>query len=368
MATIQETIESIISAGSWDQRVAKFRLIPQNHGTNDHTEIMSAVARALYVPYLAPDYAYVHELDFYGKDHFESLYAIADSATHGFTRIAVDDLASVIEAAPETLLVFRTIMGLTKQEFAHTTGIVAPSLNLNALSASKVDSMEQKKRAISKKEALVVANTLTNLIEGTLFGEPRGKVVSKQTKPDTDEGWKTVQTFARDGVPFSLFLHQRHYGGAFRQLLDATSTKRGDIIEDAVESLFLANGIPYIRTGSHNQADIARTFEVTVLPAPDFVVFDNKMALRGILECKLVNDGGTARDKAPRFSALKDEATRLGGIPLLAVLGGLGWKRLNDALGPVVRDTDGRVFTLRTLDQMLTVAPFPQLIDLLPRK
>jgi hypothetical protein len=25
-------------------------------------------------------------------------------------------------------------------------------------------------------------------------------------------------------------LHQRHYGRAFRQLLDATSTKRGDLL------------------------------------------------------------------------------------------------------------------------------------------
>jgi len=31
-----------------------------------------------------------------------------------------------------------------------------------------------------------------------------------------------------------MFLHQRLYGGAFRQILDATSTKRGDLIEEEV--------------------------------------------------------------------------------------------------------------------------------------
>lgn len=49
-------------------------------------------------------------------------------------------------------------------------------------------------------------------------------------------------------------------------------------------------------------------------------------------------------------------------MPLLAVLGGMGWARVNDTLGPVVRDTVGRVFTLATLPEMLSVAPFPTLI------
>jgi hypothetical protein len=80
--------------------------------------------------------------------------------------------------------------------------------------------------------------------------------------------------------------------------------------------------------------------------------------LRAILECKQANDGGTARDKAARFAALRTEAIRLGGVPLFAVLAGLGWQRTADTLGPVVRDTDGRVFTIRTLDAMMTVEPF----------
>lgn len=151
-------------------------------------------------------------------------------------------------------------------------------------------------------------------------------------------------------------------GGSFRQLLDATSTKRGNLLEDAVEELFTEHGIPYVRTGSHNQADIAKRFEIHVAPAPDFVVYDSAGSLRAMLECKLVNDGGTARDKALRFERLRAESIRLGGVPLLAVLAGLGWSRVNDTLGPVVRDTDGRVFTLSNLDDMLSVAPFPSLV------
>lgn len=199
---------------------------------------------------------------------------------------------------------------------------------------------------------------------GAMFGDPPGEVRTKQDKPDTADGWATVQDMAANGVPYSVFLHQRHYGGAFRQLLDATSTKRGDLIENAVEAIFVEHHIPYIRTGAHNQAEIAARFEVHVTPAPDFVVFDQTDRLQGMLECKGANDGGTARDKALRFERLHAEATRLGGVPLLAVLGGLGWTRVNDTLGPVVRDCDGRVFSVSNLPEMLTVAPFPSLTGL----
>ena len=157
-------------------------------------------------------------------------------------------------------------------------------------------------------------------------------------------------------------LHQRAYGGAFRQLLDATSSQRGDLLEDPVEELYVQHGIPYVRTGAHNQASVQERFGLTVRPAPDFVVFDNRNAsLRAILECKVANDGGTARDKAARFRSLRVEANRLGGVPVFAILGGLGWRRTADALGPVVRDTDGRTFTVATLGEMITVEPFPAL-------
>lgn len=364
MPSVQQTIASIVAAPTWDQRVARIRLIPQNHGTAEHAGIHAAVARDVYVPHLAPDFAYIHEAPFYEREYFEEVYEAASGGTSGFIYVTVDDLAKMIEDDPRTLLVFRTIMGLTKEEFAHSTTLAAGPLGLPGVSSGKVDAMERKGTATSADQARVVAETLSQVMAGTLFGDPPGDLKSKQDKPDTAGGWPTVEQLAADGVPYSLFLHQRHYGGAFRQVLDATSSRRGDLIEDAVEALFKDNGVPYIRTGSHNQGDIEKRFEVRVTPAPDFVVFDESDTLRAMLECKGTNNGGTARDKALRFERLRDESVRLGGIPLLAVLGGIGWARVNDTLGPVVRDTDGRVFTLATLPEMLTVAPFPTLLGL----
>ncbi len=94
---------------------------------------------------------------------------------------------------------------------------------------------------------------------------------------------------------------------------------------------------------------------------PEFVIHTGG-ALRAFLGCKSINDGGTARDKASRYSDYRREAAKHGGIPVVAILNGKGWERVGDALGPVVRDCDGRVFTPATLDELLTVDPFPQLM------
>lgn len=370
--TVEATINAILAAGTWARRIQQIRLVPQRHGTGEHGAIYAAVARELYMPHLAPDFAFIHEADFYETPHFFAAYDEAVRLTEGFTRVSEADLQAALLVCPRALLVFRTLLGFTKGEFAQATLAAVPE-GLKPLSAAQVDTMEHSAIGIpppatsaglakATAQAQAAAKTIAMAMDGELFGEAPAGHKSKQHKPDTKDGWDSVRNYAVHGVPLPVFLHQRHYGGAFRQVLDATSAKRGDLIEDAVEALFTANGISFVRTGSHNQADIARRFEVHVTPAPDFVVFDPvDDSLRALLECKGTNDGGTARDKALRFARLKAESLRLNGVPLFAVLGGIGWARINDALGPVVRDTDGRVFTLTTLDSMLEVAPFPAL-------
>jgi hypothetical protein len=359
--TTAETIARIVSAHTWDERVARMRQIPARHGTNEHAGIYAEAARQLYVSHLGADYAYVTVPADYELSHFENAYAKAAAATEGFTKVSVEDLAAAIQAEPIALLALRVITGLSRNEFADSTKIVGEALELRPLGESKVKSMEKRATATTEAQARVAAETLDRIMRKALFGEPPGEFRSKQDKPDTQDGWESVRHYASQGVPYGVFLHQRHYGGSFRQVLDATSEKRGDLIEDAVEALFAEHGISYIRTGAHNQAEVAERFEVTVTPAPDFVVYDETGTLRALLECKGANDGGTARDKALRFERLRDESVRLGGVPLIAVLGGLGWTRVNDTLGPVVRDCDGRVFSVSNLDEMLTVAPFPAL-------
>lgn len=76
--------------------------------------------------------------------------------------------------------------------------------------------MERSGTATGPDQARVAAETLSQVIAGTLFGDPPGDLKSKQDKPDTERGWPTVQGLAAHGVPYAMFLHQRHYGGGLR--------------------------------------------------------------------------------------------------------------------------------------------------------
>jgi hypothetical protein len=99
----------------------------------------------------------------------------------------------------------------------------------DALSNSRVKSIEAGRRGW--RDALPVAAKVAAIVidramRGELF-HPSGDLRNKISKPDTVDGWQTIRKYATENVPLSVFLHQRHYGGAFRQLLDATSGRGG---------------------------------------------------------------------------------------------------------------------------------------------
>jgi len=232
--SVAATVQAILSAGTWAQRIQQIRLVPQRHGTEDQGAIYAAVARELYMPHLAPDFAFIHESPFYETPHFFAAYDEAVRLTGGFRQVSEADLQAALLACPRTLLVFRTLLGFTKGEFAHATLATAGPGRLAPLSASQVDAMEHS--VIDAKvpstpaalvrataQAQIAAKTITMAMDGELFGEAPTKHKSKQRKPDTQDGWDSVREFAVNGVPLRVFLHQRHYGGAFRQVLDATS-------------------------------------------------------------------------------------------------------------------------------------------------
>lgn len=362
MSEIAETVQEVASSRSWDERVQAIRRVPEQHGQQQHKAVYAAIAQELYRPHLSPQVAFIAWRPEYELTPFTAAYDRTTELTGGFQKVAPDDLVALLEEAPEALLILRTIVAFTPSELAIAVGEVARDLDQRPLSASRIKSIEGGSR-FRPEEATLCAQTIHRLMTGQLWGEPPPGFRSKLEKPDTAGGWETVRKAAASGVPFPMFLHQRHVGGAFRQLLDATSSRRGDLLEGPVERLLTEAGISFIRTGSANQEEIRQRFNLTVRPAPDFVIFESPGTLKAMIECKQTNDGGTARDKASRYQNLRREAMRLGGIALFAVLDGLGWERLNDALGPVVRDCDGRVFTLKTLPEMLTVQPFSGLVS-----
>lgn len=356
MATPEATVDRVVAAPSWDRRVEEIRRVPEAHGRQEWRQVYAAIADRLYRPYLSPQFAYVEWREDYAADTFAEAYRWASQQTDGFRRVTTEDLTQAIREHPQTLLVFRTIIGYTSNELAYAVREVAERLDLPKVSGNRAKSIERG-TVPTELQAKACAEAIVRLVEGRMWEEAPGDFQPKRQKPDTQEGWKSVRRFAEVGVPYEVFLHQRHYGGAFRTLLDATSSGRGNVLEEEVVDLLEEAEIPFIRTGSTNQSEVSRKFGLTVQPVPDFVVYKPPDTLQALIECKQTNDGGTARDKAARYTKLRGEAVRLGGAALIAVLDGLGWERVNDALGPVVQACDGRVFTLSTLSEMLEVQP-----------
>jgi hypothetical protein len=364
---IGETVAAIAGATDWSQRVQLIRRIPEAYGVAVHRQVYADLARQLYVPALTPDFAYVHWREDYELDTVVHAYRAAYRSTQAFRRVAVTDIARAVRDHPTTTLVWRLLVGYTWVEFAAATEAVAVKAGpgLLPVSADRLRRLERGQgKPMTPDEAGAIAEVTARAIAGTLWPPVPDGRRTKQQRPDLAEGWATVRRFATDGVPLAVLLHQRMYGGAFRQILDATSAVRGDSLEDALAAELDLHQIPYLRTGAQNQAEIQARFNITVQPAPDFVFHDQSGTLRAMLEAKLTNDGGTARDKAGRFGSLRRECQRLGGVPLFALVDGLGWARAADALGPVIRDCDGRVFTRATMTEMFDVEPLPMLVGL----
>lgn len=361
MTMIESLVQDVTDAPSWDSRVALIRRIPEEFGRASHRAVYAQVAQAVYVPYLQPSFGYVHWREDYELDTMVSAYEALHESTSAFADVDANSLSDALFERPQALLALRNIVGYTQGELAEATALLPNELDLPKTSKTRIASMERG-RPQPRVHTDAIAETIARLMDGRLFpSDPRSPMRRKQAKPDTADGWASVRRASAEGVPYSWLLHQRHYGGSFRQLLDATSGRRGDALEEPVEQLLGGAGIPYVRTGSHNQEEIASRFGLTIRPAPDFVMFDGSETIRALLECKAANDGGTARDKAGRFRTIRTEAARHGGVPVFAFLAGLGWQRVGDALGPVVEACEGRVFTPVTLDEMLDVSPLRSL-------
>ena len=244
MAEIEQTIHQVNEATSWDQRVEAIRRVPERHGQQEHRQVYAAIADALYRPHLSPQFAFVQWREEYELEGFREAYRAALASTDGFKRVTPDDLVSSLQESPETLLVLRSIVGYTANELSIAIREVAEEQDGAKVTGARLKTIEGGARP-SPTEAQAISATIHRLVSRQLWGEAPQGFQTKLAKPDTERGWETVREFADRGAPYEIYLHQRHFGGAFRTLLDATSSGRGELLERAVESLLTEAGISH---------------------------------------------------------------------------------------------------------------------------
>ena len=98
------------------------------------------------------------------------------------------------------------------------------------------------------------------------------------------------------GVPYAMLLYERFLGRPFAGHRDSVSELVGDILESAIEEVLSRAGISFRKT---KRAERIEGFDQT----PDFIV-PSEFNPQVIIEAKITEDDGTARDKVTRIQHL----------------------------------------------------------------
>jgi hypothetical protein len=288
----------------------------------------------------------------YDQASFREIYKRVLEGTEEFSGADDATVANTLVDYPPSLLVLRSIAALSLDELSWLLKeIHGLTLSKDQMREFELGREAGKADAQRWREASIpLAKILCDAIGGNLLElphtAPKTLFRTRKDKTDTRDGWDSVRVTAERGVPYWELLYQRYVGGFFRQAMDASSSIKGDILEAAIVQLLSDNHVPFDRTKPRERVP-------SWDQAPDFLL-PNREKPTVALEAKLAEDGGTARDKAARVERFCTEARKKGVLPI-AVIDGKGFYRLNDVTAPILKNTRGETYTLKTLERLLAL-------------
>ena len=284
---------------------------------------------------------------------FEAGYEALKRATQNFAVVTERTLLETIYATPITLVVVRTILGFTPPEWAYVaterTGVEVSQNAARGIDRKvRIDPFAQMRDRGSVTDqrirAMVVA--AVQCLDEDRGDYDRALFLHRLDKFDTAEGARSLRPLADLGVPYAALLYERFMGRPFAGHRDAVSGLVGDVVESAVEAVLASAGVSNRKT---KRAERIAGFD----QAPDFIV-PNEFNPSVIIEAKLSEDDGTARDKVARVQNLRALRDREGKqYEIVACIAGRGFKVRREDMRRLLQATDGKVFTLETVDRLL---------------
>ncbi|MGA8612964.1 MAG: hypothetical protein WB760_14955 [Xanthobacteraceae bacterium] len=287
---------------------------------------------------------------------FETGYEVLKRATADYRQFEPEAIFTVVCATPIAFIVLRTMLGFTPPEWAYVTtehtNVEVPQgaartldrtirLNPTRPLPAAGGVTEQRMRAM-------IATACRLLTEGP--PETPG-LLHRLDKADTRHGLPSIQPLADLGVPYAMVLYERFLGRPFAGHRDSVSELVGDVVEAAIEAVLVAGKISFRKT---KRAERVTGFD----QAPDFIVpseFNPKI----VIEAKLTEDDGTARDKVTRvqhLGALSMRGKQAHEDPhfeVIACIAGRGFKVRREDMKKLLIATRGKVFTLETITHMV---------------
>lgn len=287
---------------------------------------------------------------------FEAGYESLKKATGGFTKL---EPAAVLAAAleePVALIVLRAMLGFTPPEWAYLASQKAgPELNQSFIRTLDRDiRLAPLKRLNPTPERL---RRITAMVEAacdllaTGCPEVRKDQLHRLHKADTIGGLPALRNLATIGTPYAMLLYERFLGRPFAGHRDSVSELVGDGLENAIEEQLFIAGISFRKT---KRAEKISGFD----QAPDFMI-PSEFNPKVVIEAKLTEDDGTARDKVTRvqhLNAISYHGVEAGVPPkfqVIACIAGRGFGVRKEDMRKLIEATRGKVFTPKTLHRLV---------------
>ncbi|MFH1953550.1 MAG: hypothetical protein ABIL06_18275 [Pseudomonadota bacterium] len=286
---------------------------------------------------------------------FERGYEALKAATGGFSMFDADKVYPMTVSEPISIVVLRSMLGFTPPEWGYVTtqrtGVQVTQGFVRSLDRKVRMSPETElnPNGVTKERLEAMVQTACQLLSA---GAPEvdNDQLHRLNKADTKQGVDSIKNLSRIGAPYAMLLYERFLGRPFAGHRDSVSELIGDSLESAIEDVLTEAGISFRKT---KRAERIEGFDQT----PDFII-PSEFNPQIIIEAKITEDDGTARDKVTRIQHLGELslAGRSGDNPkyeVIACIGGRGFGVRREDMKKMILATRGKVFTAKTLDRLV---------------
>ncbi len=286
---------------------------------------------------------------------FEQGYEALKQATGGFLNLTPENVQGCVLSNPISLIVIRTMLGFTPPEWAYVASqhakIEVPQNFVRTLDrkvrAAPLSPLKTNGATAARLEALV--NVACSLLSAGVPSTSPDRL-HRLDKADTRSGLDSIRAMADLGAPYAMLLYERFLGRPFAGHRDSVSELIGDILESAIEGVLHKAGITARKT---KRAEKIQGFD----QSPDFII-PSEFNPQVIIEAKITEDDGTARDKVTRIQHLGylSMAGQPAGNPkyeVIACIAGRGFGVRREDMKKMILATRGKVFTLQHLDKLV---------------
>ena len=286
---------------------------------------------------------------------FQEAYESLKRHTGGFATLDPDNVLGAVEENALSFIVLRTMLGFTPPELAY----IASKESGVAISQGFVRALDRRIRTEhdasgartpqTRRRLRALVTTACQHLQTKIGQVPEG-MIHRLDKADTRSGLASLRHLANEGVPYAMLLYERFLGRPFAGHRDSVSELVGEVMENAVEERLREAGIGFRKT---KRAEQIEGFD----QAPDFIVPD-EWNPKIVIEAKITEDDGTARDKVTRIQHLAEishqrQLQGRSGFQVIACIDGRGFGIRRADMQKLFEATQGKVFTLKTLDRLV---------------